>query len=75
MVREQEVRSYEGASVYHTGQLPWAARMSLFLSMHPWLAAAALALALGLLVWAARIRLKLYAARRLKTTRVTPTEP
>ena len=75
VVREQEVRSYESASVYHTGQLPWAARMSLFLSMHPWLAAAALALALGLLVWAARIRLKLYAARRLKTTRVTPTEP
>lgn len=75
VVREQEVRSYESASVYHTGQLPWTARMSLFLSMYPWLAAAALALALGLLVWAARIRLKLYAARRLKTTRVTPTEP
>ena len=75
VVREREVRSYESTSVYHTGQLPWTARMSLFLSTHPWLAAGALAMALGLLVWAARIRLKLYAARRLKLTRAAPTAP
>lgn len=75
VVREREVRSYENTPTYHTGELPWTARMSLFLSTHPWLAAGALAMALGLLVWATRVRLKLYAARRLKTTRVTTTEP
>lgn len=74
VVREREVRSYDGATTYHTGELPWSARMSLFMSRHPWLAAGALAMALGLLVWAARIRLRLYAAQRLKSTRVPSAE-
>lgn len=75
VVQERDVRSYESTSVYHVGQLPWTARLSLFLSSNPWFAAAALASALGLLVWAARIRLKLYAARRLKAARSTPAAP
>lgn len=75
VVQERDVRSYESTSVYHVGQLPWTARLSLFLSTYPWFAAAALASALGLLVWAARIRLKLYAARRLKAARSLPAAP
>ncbi len=74
VVREREVRSFESESRYHTGELPWTAQMSLFVSTHPWLAAGALATALAVLVWAARIRLRLYASRRLKTTRVAATE-
>lgn len=75
VVQERNVRSYESTSVYHVGQLPWSAHLSLFLSTYPWFAATALAAALGLLVWAARIRLKLYATRRLTAVRTTPSAP
>lgn len=75
VIQDRNIRSYESSSVYHVGRLPWSARLSLFLSTYPWFAAAALAVALSLLVWAARIRLKLHAARRLKPARSLPAEP
>ena len=75
VVRDREVRSYESASVYDVGHLPLAAQVSLFLSRHPWISASALALAMGLLVWIARLRLRLFAARRLKTSRAAPPAP
>lgn len=75
VVREREVRSYEGTSIYHTGHLPLSARLSLLMSRHPWAAALALALALGLLLWVARLRLKLHAAKRLKVSKAVPPTP
>lgn len=72
VVRDREVRSYESASVYDVGHLPLSARLSLFLSRHPGIAALTIALAISLLVWVARLRLSVLAARRLQRPRVAP---
>lgn len=72
LIREREVRAYESPTRYHIGHLPLLERVTLFVTRYPWIGAVALALALSMLVWIARHRLRLRATRRLKISKADP---